>query len=207
MRFRRKSRTQRQSCRAQEDFQTYSFLWNRPSHHTRHRTGRGHDSGRRSQDSFSSGPPLPTKGFGHLTTARLTVEAKMRLPPNLNQALRYAAAMIDNESPGIDRVAAEAFGVHRSGRKAALQRPLPCGYGRIINAVRVSVIPAICLPVAISLFCMSADPLKLWRTVYRIDRQAETVDLVVDRELHWSVDVSLFLVAADVEISVVSSPV
>lgn len=61
-----------------------------------------------------------------------------------------------------------------------LERPSP-GYDlRLINAVLVCIVAALDLQIAIFFLCVSPDLLQLRSSINRIDRQAKTIDLIVD---------------------------
>src|SRR5437660_8239970 len=86
-------------------------------------------------------------------------------------------------------------------------RPLPADDLRLIDAVFVGVVPAVDLQVAVLLLGVSPDFLEHGRAIDHIDRQTESIDLIVDGQLHWSVDVALFLVSAYVHVGVVRAAI
>ena len=88
-----------------------------------------------------------------------------------------------------------------------LVRPLPRLNVGVIDAMLVSIIPALNLEIAEFLFCVSSDSLQLWNAVNRINGQAEAIDLVLDGQIERRVDVSFFLVAANVHVVMVRTPI
>jgi hypothetical protein len=88
-----------------------------------------------------------------------------------------------------------------------LIRPLPGLNVGAIDAMLVSVVPALNLQIVEFLFCVSSDSLQFRNAVNRIDCQAEAIDLVLDGQIEWCVDVSLFLVAANVHVVMVCTPI
>src|SRR5215813_14489859 len=85
--------------------------------------------------------------------------------------------------------------------------PLPVGSFRLIDAVLKGVISARNLLVPEFLHGMATDLLQFRNVPYHVHRQAETVDLVLDGQFQRCIDVSLFLVTADVHISVIRATV
>src|SRR5271166_3914082 len=80
-----------------------------------------------------------------------------------------------------------------SGR---LLRPSPPGNLRAVDPILIGVGPAGNLLVAEFILGVSSDPLQLGNPINGIDCQAESIGLVIDRQLHWRVDVAFFLIAA-----------
>lgn len=88
-----------------------------------------------------------------------------------------------------------------------LVRPRPvCGLGHI-DAVLMSVIAAGDLLVQESLLGVTTYFLQLGNTIHDIHRQAEAVDVVVNRKFQRRVNAALFLITADVDVVVVGAPV
>src|SRR5262249_13528128 len=87
------------------------------------------------------------------------------------------------------------------------ERPLPAGRLRLVDAVLVGVIAALDLAVHQLVASVAADGAELRHPVDGVHRQAEAIDLVLDRQLQRRVDVASLLVAADVQVSVVGPPV
>ena len=88
-----------------------------------------------------------------------------------------------------------------------LIRPLPGLNVGAIDAMLVSVVPALNLQIVEFLFCVSSDSLQFRDAVNRIDGQTEAIDLVLDGQIEWCVDVSFFLVAANVHVVMVRAPI
>ena len=54
---------------------------------------------------------------------------------------------------------------------------------------------------------MRADIFELWHTIYYIDRQTKTINLVIDRQFQRCVDITLLLVTAHMQIFVIGSAI
>src|SRR5271169_3713305 len=85
--------------------------------------------------------------------------------------------------------------------------PAPPRNVRGVDAMLVCVPAAGDLPIPEFLLGMHANGLKFGNAVDGVNRKTEAVGLVVDRELHWRIDVAFFLVAAHVQVLVVGAPV
>lgn len=85
--------------------------------------------------------------------------------------------------------------------------PLPTANLRIVDAMLVRVAPACNLAIAEFLFRVGPNPLQRRNAVNRVDCQTEPVGLVIDRQFHWRVDISLLLVTAHVEVAVIRATV
>src|ERR1035438_743579 len=68
-----------------------------------------------------------------------------------------------------------------------------------VDAMLVCMPPASDLPVAKLLLGMHADGLKFGNAVDSVNRKAEAVGLVVDRQFHWRIDIALLFVPADMK--------
>src|SRR5271166_1550462 len=84
-------------------------------------------------------------------------------------------------------------------------RPLPTANVRTVDPILVSMTSACDLEIAEFFFGVRADPLQFRDAVNRVDRKTEPVCLVVDRQLHWRVDVAFLLVTAHMQVVVVCS--
>ena len=63
--------------------------------------------------------------------------------------------------------------------------------------VRVGSASDLCI--AEFLLGMATDALQSWDTVNGVNGQAETINLIIDSQLHWRVDVALLLVPAHMQ--------
>jgi len=70
----------------------------------------------------------------------------------------------------------------------------------------MGVVTTFDLQVAPQFLHVCAGDLQTRHTVDRVDRKAEPVGLVLDRKLERRVDVALFLVAAHVQVGMVTAP-
>lgn len=86
---------------------------------------------------------------------------------------------------------------------ARLVRPLPGGHVWLIRAVRVGVVAARNLLVEKLVSGVGADGLKLGNALDDIHRKTEAIDLVLDSQLHGSIDIAVLLVSADVYVLVI----
>src|SRR6478672_935962 len=86
-------------------------------------------------------------------------------------------------------------------------RPLPSVDLRAVDSMLVSIATAGNLAVPEFLFGVRADSLQVRDAVNRVDGEAESVRLVVDRQLHRRIDVAFLFVAAHVQVPMVRSAV
>src|SRR5271166_4827463 len=75
-----------------------------------------------------------------------------------------------------------------------LLRPSPPGDLRPVDEMLVRVGPAGNLLITELIFGVAPDPLQSGNSVNGVDGQAESIDLVVDRQLHRGVDIAFFLI-------------
>src|SRR5262249_12834501 len=77
----------------------------------------------------------------------------------------------------------------------------------LVDPVLVGVALGVDLHVAQPLLGMGAGDLQARHAIDHVYREAEAVDLVLNGEIEWRVDVAPLLVAADVQVPVVGAPV
>lgn len=88
-----------------------------------------------------------------------------------------------------------------------LVRPDPVRRLRFVDSELVSVVAAFNLLVEESLLGVAANLLQPGHAIYDVHCQTETISVVIDREFQRSVNVALFLVAADVNVVMIRAPV
>src|SRR5262249_892975 len=88
-----------------------------------------------------------------------------------------------------------------------LIRPHPLRRFRLINAILMRVIPALDLLIQESLLRVPSDSRESGDGVHNIHRQAEAVDVVVDRQLQRRVDTAFLFVSPHVNVAVIRAPV
>src|SRR5829696_3102497 len=88
-------------------------------------------------------------------------------------------------------------------------RSLPCPLVelRLVDTVLVCVALTLDLHVAKFFLRVCAGCLKLRYPINHVHRDAEAVDLILNRQVKRRVDVALFLVSADVKVSVIHAPI
>src|SRR5204863_796808 len=96
---------------------------------------------------------------------------------------------------------------HPESPRYLLIGPAPPRNVRGVDSMLVCVTTAGDLPVPEFLLRMRADGLKFGHAVDGVNSKTEAVGFVVDGELHWSIDVALFLVAAHMQVLMVGAPV
>src|SRR5579871_5490501 len=130
--------------------------------------------------------------------------SRMTLTP-----LRISCPMVSGESldgPSVATIL--VFAIRGRGIAAyLLVGPAPSRDLRGVDAMFVCVPAAGDLTVAELLLGMCADALQSGDAVDGVDGKAEAVGFVVDRQLHRRIDVTFFLVAAHMQVLVVSAPV
>src|SRR5437660_7963170 len=93
----------------------------------------------------------------------------------------------------------------RAGRESG--RPRPLIELRLIDAMLVSVVLAVDLHIAQDFFGVGASHLQCRHPVNNVDRQTETINLVLDSQIERCIDVSFFLVTTYVQVLVIRAPV
>jgi len=100
---------------------------------------------------------------------------------------------------------ANVVGIRRADRLS--RRPGPLIKLWHIHAMLVSVVLTLDLHIAEYFFGVSARHLKCGHTVDNVDRQTETIDLVLDGQIERRIDVSFFLVTTHVQVLVVGTSI
>src|SRR5271166_1027125 len=85
-----------------------------------------------------------------------------------------------------------------------MREPPSCNLGAV-DTVLVCVCPACDLMVTEFLFRVTANLLQLGYAIDRVNCQAKAINFVVHRQLHWCVDVTFLLVAANMDPFVIAS--
>src|SRR5215471_8459247 len=81
--------------------------------------------------------------------------------------------------------------------------PLPTADLGAVDSVLVSVALALQLAIAELLFCMRSNSLQFHHAVDGVNGKAEAISLIVNRQLHGSINVSLLLVTAHMQFPVI----
>src|SRR5208337_5227310 len=88
-----------------------------------------------------------------------------------------------------------------------LIRPLPTANLGAVDSVVVSMAPARKLEITEFLFSMRSYPLQFPHAVNGVDGETEAVGLIVNRQLHGGVNVSLLFVAAHMQVLMICAAV
>ena len=96
----------------------------------------------------------------------------------------------------------------REGLSSSLLiRPLPTADLGAVDSVLVSMVLARKLAITEFLFSMRSNPLQFSHAVNGVDGEAEAVRLIVNCQLHGSVNVSLLFVTANMQVPVILAAV
>ena len=93
------------------------------------------------------------------------------------------------------------------GGLANLLRPLPAGNVGPVRPVLKRIVTAGDLIVEKLAHCRPADQLQSWHILNCIHGQGETIDLILDSQLQWGIDVALFHIAVDVDVGMIRAAV